>query len=134
MGEAELNLVREQYRATNDRDWEASIALWAEDIVLDVRAGGIRGGVIEGREAVIQWFTEWFTTFDADARFDLEESTELGDGSILGVARHTARGRGSGVEVTTDVVWRPFVEDGRITRQIGHMTREDAIQAAETAN
>jgi ketosteroid isomerase-like protein len=126
---SKLDVVREQYRATNNRDWERSIALWAEDAVLDVRAGGIRSGIFEGREVIVEWFTDWFATFADDASFDLSELSELGDGSILAVSQHRARGRGSGIELTTGVVWRYFVEEGLIVRQIGHNDREEAVAA-----
>ena len=45
MGEVELEVVRAQYRTVNERDWEPSIALFAEDVVLDARIWGILGGV-----------------------------------------------------------------------------------------
>jgi ketosteroid isomerase-like protein len=130
VAESGLDVVRQQYRAVNDRDWERSIALWSEEAVLDVRAGGgIRSGVFEGRAAVVKWFTDWFTTFADDTSFELSEVSELDDGSILAVSEHRARGRGSGIELTTEVVWRYFVEDGRIVRQIGHTGRDEAVAA-----
>jgi ketosteroid isomerase-like protein len=130
VSESDFEVIREQYRATNERDWERSISLWAEDAVLDVRAGGIRSGVFEGREVIVRWFTEWFTTFADDASFDLLELMELDDGSILAVSEHRATGRGSGIELTSGIVWRYFVKDGRIVRQVGHRDREDAVAAA----
>lgn len=130
MPKSNTDVVREQYRATNDRDWERSIALWAEHGVLDVQVAGINSGIFEGREAIVRWFTDWFTSFADDASFELLELSELEDGSILAVSEHRARGRGSGIELATDVVWRYVVEDGQIVRQIGHTDREEAVAAA----
>ena len=130
MNEGDLEVIRDQYRAVNERDWERSTAAWAEDVVLDVRAGGIRAGVFEGRDSVVEWFTDWFTTFADGASFELVELSELDDASILAVSEHRARGRGRGVELTTSVIWRYFVENGRIVRQIGHNSRDEALAAA----
>jgi ketosteroid isomerase-like protein len=130
--DSKLDVVREQYRATNDREWERATALWAEDAVLDVRAGGIRSGVFEGRAAIVKWFSDWFTTFADDTSFELSEISELDDGSVLAVAEHRATGRGSGIELTTEVVWRYFVEDGQIVRQIGHNDRAEAAAAGRS--
>ena len=130
MPESELSVIREMYRAVNEGDWDRSIELWAQDAVLEVPVGGVNPGVFEGRDRIVKWFTDWFTTFAEGATFELSELSELEDGSILAISEHRARGRGSGVEVTAVVVWRDYVEHGKIVRQIAHNDREEAIAAA----
>ncbi|MDX6587723.1 MAG: hypothetical protein QOI31_2196 [Solirubrobacterales bacterium] len=125
-----LETVREQYDAVNNADWDRSIALWSEDIVLDVRGGGVNTGVHQGLGTAMSWFVDWFSTFEAGAHFELTELVELEDGSVLAVSTHRARGARSGVAITGQVMWRYIVEDGRIIRQVWQNSREEAIAAA----
>jgi ketosteroid isomerase-like protein len=129
MSQENVKLVRDQYAAVNERDFDRARAGYDEDAELFV-VGGIRSGTFRGRDEVARWFADWFSTFDSDAHFDITELTELEDGSILVVADHRARGRSSGVEVHGSVVWRYLIHDGKITRQEGYPTREEALEAA----
>jgi ketosteroid isomerase-like protein len=103
---------------------------YAEDVELHILAGGIRSGVFRGRDAVGEWFGDWFRTFDRDAHFDIQEITEVGDDGILVTAAHRARGRGSGVAVEGIFVWLYRLRDGKITRLDGFDTPEQGREAA----
>ena len=93
-----VEIVRDQYAATNLRDFRRAMSHYADDVVMVIPAG-IRAGTFEGREAVGEWFGDWFATFDRDAQFEIEEIIDLDDASVLLVAKHHATGRASGVEV-----------------------------------
>jgi ketosteroid isomerase-like protein len=94
-----VDVVREQFEATNERDFPRAMSLYAEDVVLVVDAEGFLScGTFEGREAVGRWFADWFATFEPGYRFEIEEARELGDLVFLDVTHH-GRGRSSGVEV-----------------------------------
>lgn len=128
MALSNVDVIRDQYAATNERDWERSMSHYAEDVVLVVHGGGLRSGTYEGRDAVGRWFGDWFETFDRDARFDIAELEEREDGSILLTADHHARGRGSGVEVEGQVIWLYRLRQGKIVAVEGSTTldsRED---------
>jgi ketosteroid isomerase-like protein len=89
-------------------------------------------GTFRGKEAVGGFFGDWFRSFDT-ARFDITELRELTDGSILLVADQHARGRASGIELDSQVVWVYRLRDGKIVSVVGHETPEAAEQAAATA-
>jgi ketosteroid isomerase-like protein len=114
-----LEVIRDHYAATNERDFERAMSHYAEDVVLVVRGKGIRSGTYEGREATGNWFGDWFKTFEAGARFDIKELSERDDGSIQLVAEHHARGRASGVALQGTVSWLYWVEGGKIVRVEG---------------
>jgi ketosteroid isomerase-like protein len=123
-----LEIISDQYAAVNERDWERAMSHYAEDVVLEVPPG-IRGGTYRGREAVGEWFGEWFRTFDQDAHFELQELIEFGDDGVLVVASHSARGRGSGVGVEGIFIWGNRLREGKVFHVQGFDTREQAAEA-----
>ena len=100
MSQENVEIVLDQYAATNERDFERVMSHYAEDVELVAREPWtIQSGRFKGREAVGRWFGDWFATFGRDARFDVQEARGLPTGAVLIVADHRARGRASGVEV-----------------------------------
>lgn len=122
MGHSNVEVIRDQYAATNERNWERAMSHYAEDVVLEVRGVGLRSGTFDGRDAVGRWFGDWFDTFERDAHFEITELDEREDGSVLLVADHHARGRGSGVEVEGKVIWLYHLREGKIVRVEGSTT------------
>jgi ketosteroid isomerase-like protein len=130
MAEGNVEIIRDQYAAVNERDWARAMGHYAEDVELHAQPGGIRGGVFRRRKAVREWFGDWFSTFDRDAHFDMQEIAEVGDDGVLVIAAHRARGRGSGVAVEGILVWLYQLRDGKITRVEGFDTPEEGREAA----
>jgi ketosteroid isomerase-like protein len=122
-------VIRDQYAAVNERDFERAMSHYAEDVVLVIRGRGIRSGIYEGREATGNWFGDWFRTFERGASFEIKELSEDEDGSVHLVAEHRARGRASGVELEGTVAWLYRFRDGKIVRVEG--TGEFDSQALE---
>jgi glutamate-1-semialdehyde 2,1-aminomutase len=110
------DVVRDQYAAVNERDWERAMSHYHPDVELVAPRGGIRAGTFRGRDAVGRWFGEWMSTFDEGLHFEITELRELPDGSVEVTADHVARGRASGAEVRSVVAWRYEFRDGRIVR------------------
>ena len=75
----------------------------------------LEGGTFKGRNAVGEWFGNWFRTFEPGYHFDIEEARDLGE-AILLVASHRGRGRMSGAEVHGQTSYLYRVRDGRIAR------------------
>lgn len=99
MSQEDVDIVRDQFAATNERDFERAMSHYAEDVELVVDPEAfLEGGTFKGREAVGRWFGDWFSTFEPGYRFEIEEARDLG-GAILLVASHRGRGRTSGAEV-----------------------------------
>jgi ketosteroid isomerase-like protein len=129
---AEIQVILDQFEATNQRDFARAMDLYADDVVLIVpRVEGIQNpGTYEGKEAVGEWFGDWFRTFAPGYRFEIEEARELAGGVIFLFASHGGRGRLSGAEVHGETAYLYRVRNGRIA-QVGFYTaREDALAAA----
>ncbi len=133
MSERDIEVVREQFEATNERDFERVMELYAEDVVLVApRMQGVANpGRYEGKEAVGEWFGDWFRSFARDYRFEIKEARHLGGGLIFLFATHGGSGRFSGVEVHSKNTYLYRVRDGRISRVGFFATREKALEAAE---
>lgn len=109
-------VVLDQFAAVNERDFGRAMDGYAEDVELFVDSDAfLEPGWFRGRDAVGQWFANWFATFDRGYHFDVEETWDLDDGVLL-VATHHGRGRASGVEVRgrTSYVYR--VRAGKVAR------------------
>ena len=116
MAQADVEVVLKQFRDTNARDFAAVMDAYADDV--ELAACGERLGVlaasVSGKEAVGEWFGDWFRQFGSDYRFDVEEASEVA-GRVLLVARHHGRGRDSGVPVEERWAYAYTVRDGLIT-------------------
>lgn len=113
------DVIRDQYAAVNERDWDRAMSHYAEDVELVIPAGGLRSGTFSGRDAVGRWFGEWFDSFDRTLHFDIVRFEEHSDGSVEVTAENTARGKSSGAEVKAHVTWRYWFRDGHIIRLEG---------------
>jgi ketosteroid isomerase-like protein len=134
VSEQDIAVVRDQFAATNERDFKRAMDLYADDVVLIVpRVEGIQNpGTYEGKEAVGEWFGDWFRTFAPGYRFEIEETRELAGGVIFLFASHGGRGRLSGAEVHGETAYLYRVRDGRIAQVGFYATREDALEAASS--
>ena len=125
-----VDVVREQFAATNERDFPRAMSYYAEDVELVVDPEAfVEDGIFTGREAVGQWFANWFTTFEPGYHFDIEETQELGDVVLL-IATHHGRGRSSGLEVRGRTGYLYTVRDAKIVRVEIHRSPAAALEAA----
>ena len=130
MAEEDLEVVRDQFAATNARDFPRAMSLYTEDVELFVDPEAfLESGTFEGREAVGRWFANWFTTFEPGYHFEIEEARDLGEVVLL-VASHRGRGRNSGVEVEGRTGYLYRVREGKIVRVELHRSRAAALEAA----
>jgi ketosteroid isomerase-like protein len=121
-------IVRDQYAATNERDFARAMSHYAEDVRLVIPSGAyVTAGMFTGREEVGRWFGDWFTAFDKDAHFEIEEIIDVDESSVLLIARHSARGKASGVEVERDVIWLYRLRDRKIMSVQAYETRAEAL-------
>lgn len=130
MSQENVKVVRDQFAATNERDFPLAMSHYAEDVELVVdRDAFLDAGTFKGRHAVGQWFADWFKTFEPDYRFDIDEARDLGD-LVLLVATHHGRGRASGAEVHSQTGYLYRVHDGKIVRVELYRGRAEALGAA----
>ena len=127
-----MDVLRDHYSATNERDFSRVMSAYADDVVLEIseQLPYVYSGTYRGKEAVGEFFGDWFRSFDSDLHFEIVELTELDDGSILLVADNTARGRASGIELSQHVIWVYRLRDGKITYIEGYDSPEAAREAA----
>ena len=94
MSEENVGVVIGQFANTNARDFKAVMDAYADDVILRLHdwLRNIGGEGVVGKEAVGEWFGDWFRTFDRDYRFDVDEARDLGD-RVLIVATHHGRGK-----------------------------------------
>jgi ketosteroid isomerase-like protein len=127
----DVEIVRDQFAAVNERDFPRAMDHYAEDVELVVAAGAfLESGTFRGRDAVGDWFGNWFATFEPNYRFDIDDAREIGNVVLL-TASHRGRGRTSGVEVAgkTGYVYR--VQDGKITHVEIFASPAEALDSAE---
>ena len=130
MSEENVEIVRDHYAATNERDFPRAMSYYAEDVELFVHPDAFtHRGTFSGREAVGGWFGDWFKTFEPGYHFDLEEMRDLGDVVFLNASHH-GRGRTSGVEVGGQTGYLYTVRAGKIVRVEIYPSPAAALEAA----
>jgi ketosteroid isomerase-like protein len=132
VSDEDIAVIREQYEATNRRDFERAMELFAENVVMVVpRVEGVQNpGTYRGKGEVGEWFGDWFRTFAPDYRFEIQEFRRFEGGLIFMWAKHRGTGRLSGVEVHSENAYLYRVRDGKIARVGFFASREDALEAA----
>jgi ketosteroid isomerase-like protein len=130
VSQSSLDVIREQYRATNGRDFERAMGYYADDVVLVVEEGFLSTGTFEGKEAVGEWFGDWFRAFGSDYRFTIDEIRELEPGLVFLTASYGGTGRASGAEVSDQRAYLYRVKEGKITRVQLFVAPESATEAA----
>ena len=130
MSRENVEVVRGQFAATNERDFRRAMSHYAEDVELVVHPDAfLERGTFKGRHAVGQWFADWFTTFAPGYHFDIEETRDLGDVVYLSAAHH-GRGRASGAEVHGQTGYLYTVRGGKIVRAELYPSPAAALDAA----
>jgi ketosteroid isomerase-like protein len=131
MSQEDIDVVVAQFEAVNRRDFPAAMDAYADDVVLVVGGGwGITAGTYEGKEAVGEWFGDWFRQFADDYRFEITETREFGTDGVLLVAEHSGTGRASGAPIRTVSGYLYRVTDAKIVRAELFETPEQALEAA----
>jgi ketosteroid isomerase-like protein len=130
MSEENVEIVRDQFAATNEGDFPRAMGHYAEDVELVVsHYAFLESGVFKGRDAVGRWFADWFETFEPGYHFEIEEARDLGDRVFL-AATHRGRGRTSGAEVHGQTGYLYEVRSGQIARVELYPSRAEALEAA----
>ena len=70
MSDAEIEVIRDQYAAVNERDWKRAMSHYADEVELEIPGSGLQSGTFRGKEAVGEWFGDWMATFDRDLHFE----------------------------------------------------------------
>jgi ketosteroid isomerase-like protein len=129
MSKENVEIVRDQFAATNEGDFPRAMGHYAEGVELAVsQEAFLQGGIFKGREAVGQWFADWFGTFEPGYYFEIEETRDFGDLVFL-AATHQGRGRTSGAEVQGETGYLYWVRNGKIARVELYRSGAEALEA-----
>ncbi len=130
MSEENVEVVRDLFAATNERDFPRAMSHYAEDVELIAEADSfLEPGTFKGRHAVGRWFGNWLAAFEPGYHFDIEETRDLGDVVFL-YATCYGRGRTSGVEVHSQTGFLYRLRGGKIARVELYPGRAEALEAA----
>lgn len=127
---SDVDVVLDQFAATNARDFTRAMGLYADDVVLVVGPGwGITSGIYAGKDAVGEWFGDWFRQFAPGYHFDVTEARDLGGGTVFLAAKHGGTGRASGAAVGAESAYLYRVANGKIARVQLFSTAGEALEA-----
>jgi ketosteroid isomerase-like protein len=131
VSQANVEVIKRCLDASNRGDFAAAIATTADDVVLvvDERVVPHSAGVFTGRDAVGDWFADWFRSFARGYQFHIQEMRPIGKRVFL-VLRHRGRGRSSGVVLEWSVAYVYTIKAGRIARIELFSDLSDALKAA----
>ena len=127
MSQENVEIVREQFEATNRGEFSRPMADWADEVEL-VAEEGTNAGTYSGRDVVGDWFGDWFRMFRGGVHFDLRKIRDSGD-AVAVAADHRARGSRSGIELTQTFFYEYRIRDGRIVRIRFHSSWQEALEA-----
>jgi ketosteroid isomerase-like protein len=114
--------------ALSRRDFDALMALYAEDAVLDRSLIGLE--VIEGRDAIRAFFEDWTGAYD-EYEQELEEFRDLGNGVGFAVLRQRGRPKDSSGSLELRYALVGVGVDGLIQRTTSYADIDEARAAAE---
>jgi ketosteroid isomerase-like protein len=123
-----VELVRRRSEASNRRDMDALMSLFAQDGVYDTSPSGL--GVYEGQAAIRAFIGEWWDSFQ-ELHFEPEEIVNLGGGVTFSVVHQDARPAGSAGHVRTREAHVIEWVGGAATRVTVYQNIDEARAAAE---
>src|SRR6478672_4819503 len=133
MSQENVELIRRGYEAWNSGDAETALAIFDNDVevVLATDAGAVWGLDLRESYRGIDGFLKFLADFSEaweEFRWEPVEYRDAGD-QILVFIHLTARGRGSGIKLDTDMAHICEVRGGRVVRHETFMNRREALKA-----
>jgi ketosteroid isomerase-like protein len=119
--------TRRSMEATNRRDHEQAMSVFAADAVFDMSAAGL--GCFRGAAAVRAYLEDWVGAYERQ-EFERWDGEYLGGGVVLVVAHLNARPVGSPANVSERWAFTVSWRDGEIARVVADPDIERARAAA----
>ena len=85
--------------------------------------------VYRGKEGIRRFWSTFREPWES-IRIELEKVEDLGDGRVLALMTFHGKGRGSGVDVTTEYANVVTIRDGLWVYAVGYSDWESALEAA----
>jgi ketosteroid isomerase-like protein len=121
-----LALIERGFEALFEGDVDYVVDAFHREVELQGAVGGLEeGDVKRGREAVASEVLPDRSVW-ADRRWTLQELVEAGD-QVVALVREERRGRGSGVEVVSDIALVYSFRDGKVALVEPYLDRSEAL-------
>jgi ketosteroid isomerase-like protein len=131
MSSENLEVVKALVSASQRGDWETALEAYNPAVELD--ASRIPGGSVGvGRDAVRDFFRQWFGAWDR-LTIEPEQFIDGGD-TVVVVLGISGIGKGSGVEVSMRLVDVMTVRDGKVVKHVGYAHPDEGFEAAGLAD
>jgi ketosteroid isomerase-like protein len=119
--------------ALNRGDLDAWLEFWTDDIDYRAAEGAPDDhGPIRGKDVLRAYVQDWRDTFD-DFAVEPLELDGAGEDKVVGVMKVSGRARLSGVATDLTHAFLYTFRDGQIARGREYWTRDEAVEAARTA-
>lgn len=129
MSRENVELVRSIYAAWEHGDFAS--AEWAHPEIEYVGADGPSPGLSSGKAGMAEDFGGFLSAWEG-FRLAAEEYLELDSERVLVLDRFSGRGKTSGVDlgqVQSQGAWLFHVRDGKVTRMVRYLDRDNAFEA-----
>jgi uncharacterized protein len=112
MSEENVEIVRQAFAAFSREGPEALASFWDPEIEVGVPPELAQAGTYRGRDAVLEWISEWSDAWDR-IEYTAEEILENGD-SVVVTVFYDGVGRGSGLRIDGRFWYLFRLRDGKI--------------------
>ena len=131
MSQENVDLAYRYGTALNTR--EVPEGLLAPGFVMVNASTAVTDKTYYGASGVVEWTSDMFEAFDAQARFEIEEV--LADGEDFVVTMNQIAGSGSHSGAPLVLRWPAvfWCQDGRLVRVVGYLRRREALKAVGLA-
>jgi ketosteroid isomerase-like protein len=133
MSEENVETVRRAFQAFNDRDVDAMLADWADDVEMHLIGGfaDLMGPEFRGHAGVRRWFDEWVGSLGVRAEI---ESIRDADDRVVVIARVVGAGDASGTPVALRGGQVYSFRGGLISAVDNYYEPSEALQAVGLSN
>jgi ketosteroid isomerase-like protein len=128
MSADDVELVRRNLEAFNRGDLPRVLEGLDPDVELVPARAVLEGSAYRGHEGFERFVADMAEDWE-DFRPESDELRDLGGGRVLVLGRFSARGKASGVEVSTPAVWLCDVRDGKVARVSFYTDEAAALDA-----
>jgi ketosteroid isomerase-like protein len=113
-----VDVVRAVYAAWNAGEW--GIEHFHPNVEWELTSEGSvdQAGAAQGRDALLSYWRRFWEAWEPGARWEIQELERAGGNHVLACGRLRARGRSSGIEVSTPVFHAWTVSEGVVERLV----------------
>jgi uncharacterized protein len=128
MSQANVETVRRSFQGFNDRDVDAMLAEWTDDVEMRLVGGfaDLMGAEFKGHEGIRRWFNEWVGSLGV--RAEIESIVDAGD-RVAVIARVVGTGDASGAPVTLRGGQVYSFRNGQISAVTNYYEANEALEA-----